>query len=131
MLTQPDPLTISASFITKQVQLAKKDGGFQLHLELLSRRQEYAISISENFLCFFFNDYVFRSVLANLSVRGANGAETHQVISPGKAAKFELANVELDAKTTESHFQEIVLHVYSDPRKQKLLDVHREFVMPT
>lgn len=40
MLTVPDPLTISASFITKQVQLAKQQENYTLRLELLSRRQE-------------------------------------------------------------------------------------------
>lgn len=55
-----------------------------------------------------------------------------QVVEAGKELKVEVADVKLGEQNTETHFQEIVVQVYTDQSKQrKLIDVHREFVITT
>lgn len=72
-----------------------------------------------------------RPVFTQLSLRGTN-VDVAQVVEAGKELKVEVADVKLGEQNTETHFQEIVVQVYTDQSKQrKLIDVHREFVITT
>lgn len=134
----PDPLTISASFITKQANLAKEDDNYKLKIRFTNRREEYVVmSIFFFFLQAYYYYYFLslpqRPVWTNLKIIGSQTEATHAVPASEKDFTLNLESIKLDEEKVkpDDHFQEVVLEVYADEHKQKLIDVHREFVLTT